>query len=151
EHDGLGDVVGLQAVEAFVKAPPRPCSRSSSSAKYTPVSTRPGEIVARLHSMRLAKAAESAPSAAPWSSRPCRRPWRITRSQKSTGGASGPTIRSNASCARFVGATRVVGAFPDGNSAINLAAARLRHIAGTRWSTKGYLNMELLRQRNAKI
>jgi predicted RecB family nuclease len=30
-------------------------------------------------------------------------------------------------------------------------AARLRHIAGTRWSTKRYLNMELLRQRNAMI
>jgi transposase-like protein len=45
--------------------------------------------------------------------------------------------------------TRVVGAFPDGNSAINLAAARLRHIAGTRWSTKRYLNMKLLRQCNA--
>ena len=28
--------------------------------------------------------------------------------------------------------TRVVGAFPDGQSALNLAAARLRHIAGTR-------------------
>ena len=26
--------------------------------------------------------------------------------------------------------TRVVGAFPDGQSALNLAAARLRHIAG---------------------
>jgi putative transposase len=47
--------------------------------------------------------------------------------------------------------TRVVGAFPDGNSAINLAAARLRHITGTRWSSKRYLNMELLRQRNAMI
>jgi hypothetical protein len=45
----------------------------------------------------------------------------------------------------------VVGAFPDGNSAINLAAAKLRHIAGTRWSAKRYLNMELLRQRNAMI
>ena len=44
---------------------------------------------------------------------------------------------------------RVVGAFPDGNLAINLAAARLRHIAGTRWSTKRYLNMLLLWQRNA--
>jgi transposase-like protein len=41
--------------------------------------------------------------------------------------------------------TRVVGAFPDGNSALNLVAARLRHIAGTRWSTKRYLNMELLK------
>jgi hypothetical protein len=26
-----------------------------------------------------------------------------------------------------------------------LAAARLRHIAGTAWSTKGYLNTELLK------
>ena len=41
--------------------------------------------------------------------------------------------------------TRVVGAFPDGQSALNLAAARLRHIAGTAWSTKRYLNMELLK------
>src|SRR5215831_9165712 len=38
--------------------------------------------------------------------------------------------------------TRVVGAFPDGQSALNLAAARLRHIAGTAWSTKRYLNIE---------
>ena len=42
--------------------------------------------------------------------------------------------------------TRVVGAFPDGKSALNLAAARLRHIAGTRWSTKRYMNMDLLKQ-----
>jgi transposase-like protein len=42
--------------------------------------------------------------------------------------------------------TRVVGAFPDGESALNLAAARLRHIAGTKWSSKRYMNMELLKQ-----
>ena len=42
--------------------------------------------------------------------------------------------------------TRVVGAFPDGQSALNLAAARLRHIAGTKWSTKRYMNMDLLKQ-----
>jgi putative transposase len=36
---------------------------------------------------------------------------------------------------------RVVGAFPDGNSALNLATARLRQVAGTRWSTKRHLNM----------
>jgi len=41
--------------------------------------------------------------------------------------------------------TRVVGAFPDGKSALMLAAARLRHIAGTQWGTKRYLNMDLLR------
>ncbi|MCH9808549.1 MAG: transposase [Alphaproteobacteria bacterium] len=41
--------------------------------------------------------------------------------------------------------TRVVGSFPDGNSALNLAAARLRHIAGSGWAAKRYLNMELLK------
>jgi putative transposase len=40
--------------------------------------------------------------------------------------------------------TRVVGAFPDGNSALMLVAARLRHIAGTRWGTRRYLNMKRL-------
>ena len=40
--------------------------------------------------------------------------------------------------------TRVVGAFPDGNSALMLVAARLRHIAGTRWGSRRYLNMQLL-------
>jgi len=37
--------------------------------------------------------------------------------------------------------TKVVGAFPDGQSCLNLAAARLRHIAGTQWSTRKYMNM----------
>ena len=46
--------------------------------------------------------------------------------------------------------TRVVGAFPDGQSALNLAAARLRHIAGTAWSTKRYLNIELLKDQQMK-
>ncbi len=40
--------------------------------------------------------------------------------------------------------TRVVGAFPDGQSCLNLAAARLRHIAGTQWSTRRYMNMDPL-------
>lgn len=43
--------------------------------------------------------------------------------------------------------TRVVGAFPDGHSALMLCAARLRHIAGTKWGTRRYLDMEpLLKQ-----
>lgn len=40
--------------------------------------------------------------------------------------------------------TRVVGAFPDGNSALMLVAARLRHIASTRWGKRRYLAMETL-------
>jgi transposase-like protein len=42
--------------------------------------------------------------------------------------------------------SRVVGCFPDGNSALMLAAARLRHIAGTRWGTKRYMNMDRLKE-----
>ena len=41
--------------------------------------------------------------------------------------------------------TRVVGAFPDGQSALMLVAARLRHIAGTKWGTKKYLDVGLLK------
>ena len=40
--------------------------------------------------------------------------------------------------------TRVVGSFPDGHSALMLVAARLRHIAGTKWGVKRYLSMEPL-------
>ena len=40
--------------------------------------------------------------------------------------------------------TRVVGAFPDGQSALMLVGARLRHIAGTKWGTKKYVDIGLL-------
>jgi len=42
--------------------------------------------------------------------------------------------------------TRVVGAFPDGKSAMMLVGARLRHIVVTKWGSKKYLNMDLLRE-----
>jgi transposase-like protein len=41
--------------------------------------------------------------------------------------------------------TRVVGAFPDGNSALMPAAASLRHIAGTKWGERRCLDMTRLR------
>ena len=47
--------------------------------------------------------------------------------------------------------TRVVGAFPDGNSALMLAAARLRHIAGTRWGTRQYMNMKRLDELKVEV
>ena len=40
--------------------------------------------------------------------------------------------------------TRVVGTFPDGNSALMLVCARLRHVAGTQWGNKKYVNMKHL-------
>ena len=42
--------------------------------------------------------------------------------------------------------TRVVGAFPDGRSALMLVAARLRYVAASRWGTRRYLNMQRLAQ-----
>ena len=39
---------------------------------------------------------------------------------------------------------RVVGDFPDGQSALMLVAARLRHVAATKWGTKRYLQMNRL-------
>ena len=40
--------------------------------------------------------------------------------------------------------TRVVSCFPDGNSALMLVCARLRHVAGTQWGNKKYMNMKHL-------
>ena len=40
--------------------------------------------------------------------------------------------------------TRVVGTFPDGNSALILVCARLRHAAGTQWGCKKCMNMKHL-------
>ena len=40
--------------------------------------------------------------------------------------------------------TRVGGCFPEGNSALMLACARLRHVVGTQWGNKKYMNMKHL-------
>jgi putative transposase len=40
--------------------------------------------------------------------------------------------------------TRAVGGFPDGKSALMLAATRLRHVAGTKWGTRRHLDMNRL-------
>jgi len=100
------------------------------------------EIVARLCELRLVKAAELVETAVPETLAYYAFPeehWRRIRTNN-------PLERIMREIRRR---TRAVGAFPDGNSALNLAAARLRHIAGTRWSTKRYLNMDLLRHHTA--
>lgn len=38
----------------------------------------------------------------------------------------------------------MVGNFPDGQSALMLVAARLMHIASTKWGTRAYMDMEHL-------
>jgi putative transposase len=42
--------------------------------------------------------------------------------------------------------TRVVGTFPDGNSALMLVCARLRHVATKAWGVKRYMNMKHLEE-----
>ena len=45
---------------------------------------------------------------------------------------------------REIRRTRVVGSFPDGNSALMLVYARLHHVAVTQWGNRKYMNMKLL-------
>ena len=47
--------------------------------------------------------------------------------------------------------TRVVGAFPDGNSVLMLICARLRHVAGTQWGSKKYMNMKHLEAMESEL
>ena len=42
--------------------------------------------------------------------------------------------------------TKVVGAFPDGHSALMLVSARLRHVSATNWGIRKYMNMKLLEE-----
>jgi len=97
------------------------------------------EVIARLREMRLVKAAELVDQAVDETLAYYAFPeehWRRNRTNN-------PLRRLMREIRRR---TRVVGASPDGQSCLNLAAARLRHIAGTNWSTKLYLNMDVLMQ-----
>ena len=40
--------------------------------------------------------------------------------------------------------TRVVGSFPDGNSALMLVCARIRYVTANEWSNRRYLDMSRL-------
>ena len=68
-------------------------------------------------------------------------------SRASTGRVFAPTQRAGTDHAALIRRrTRVVGNFPDGESAVMLVAARLRHIASTKWGTRRYLDMDRLRE-----
>jgi transposase-like protein len=96
------------------------------------------QVVAKLSGMRLAKAAELVAAGVAetlsYMSLP-REHWTRIRTNN-------PLERLNREIRRR---TRVVGAFPDGESALMLVAARLRYVAGTQWGTRRYLNLALLR------
>ena len=102
------------------------------------------EVIARLREMRLARAAEITERGVEETLAYYAFPeehWRRIRTNN-------PLERIMREIRRR---TRVVGAFPDGKSALSLAAARLRHIAGTRWSTKRYMNIDLMRKQSLEL
>jgi transposase-like protein len=98
-----------------------------------------GDVVQKLQGMRLGKAAEVV-----------REGVEETLSYMRFASEHWRQIRTNNPLERIMREirrrTRVVGAFPDGQSALMLVAARLRHIAGTRWGTSRYLDMDRLRE-----
>jgi transposase-like protein len=95
------------------------------------------DVVTKLHEMKLAKAAriveEGVAETLSYMAFP-REHWTRIRTNN-------PLERLMREIRRR---TRVVGAFPDGRSALMLVAARLRHVAGTRWGTRKYLDMTRL-------
>ena len=95
------------------------------------------QVVGKLRAMRLAKAAEIVQNGIDETLSYYAMPpehWRCLRTNN-------PLERLMREIRRR---TRVVGAFPDGQSALMLVAARLRHVAATQWGTKRYLQMDRL-------
>jgi transposase-like protein len=120
----------LKEVSAMLKAIHAQEDRASAEQKAT-------AVVAKLEGMRLSRAAatvrDGVAETLSYMSFP-REHWRCLR-------RNNPLERLNREVRRR---TRVVGAFPDGNSALMLVAARLRHVAGTRWGTRRYMDMNRL-------
>lgn len=95
------------------------------------------QVVEKLRTMRLAKAAEIVENGIEETLSYYAMPsehWRCLRTNN-------PLERLMREIRRR---TRVVGAFPDGHSALMLVAARLRHVATTKWGTKRYMQMNRL-------
>jgi transposase-like protein len=95
------------------------------------------QVVEKLRAMRLAKAAEIVENGIDETLSYYAMPpehWRCLRTNN-------PLERLMREIRRR---TRVVGAFPDGHSTLMLVAARLRHVAATKWGTKRYLQMDRL-------
>lgn len=91
-------------------------------------------VVAKLRDMKLAKAAEAVAEGIEETLQYFQFPpehWRSLRTNN-------PLERLMREIRRR---TRVVGAFPDGNSALILVSARLRHVVGTQWGRKRYMDM----------
>lgn len=93
------------------------------------------EVVKKLRALRLEKAANTLESGCgetlSYYAFPANH-WRHIRTNN-------PLERLNREIRRR---TRVVGSFPDGHAALMLVAARLRYMAGQKWGTERYMNMQ---------
>jgi len=122
----------VREVVAMLKAIHAQEDRENAEAKAA-------AVVEKLESMKLGKAAtivrKGVSETLAYMSFP-REHWRCLRTNN-------PLERLNREVRRR---TRVVGAFPDGQSALMLVAARLRHVAGTKWGLRRYLDMGRLRE-----
>lgn len=96
-----------------------------------------GDVVEKLKEMKLFEAARKVESAAPetlvYMDFP-REHWRRIRSNNAM-------ERLNREIRRR---TKSIGAFPEGQSALMLVCARLRHMEQSEWGSKTYLNIQLL-------
>ncbi|MCC7389023.1 MAG: IS256 family transposase [Phycisphaerales bacterium] len=122
----------VREVMAMLKAVHAQEDREAAEAKAV-------QVVEKLEGMRLGKAAaivrEGVAETLSYMAYP-REHWRSLRTNN-------PLERLNREVRRR---TRVVGAFPDGKSALMLVAARLRHVAGTKWGLRRYMDMGRLRE-----
>lgn len=120
----------VRAVAAMLKAIPAQEDRPAAQAKAV-------LVVTKLREMKLGKAAEIVATGIEETLQYFQFPsehWRSLRTNN-------PLERLMREIRRR---TRAVGAFPDGNSALILVSARLRHIVGTLWGRKRYLDMSRL-------
>lgn len=96
-----------------------------------------GDVVEKLKEMKLFEAARKVESAAPetlvYMDFPREHWWRIR--------SNNAMERLNREIRRR---TKSIGAFPEGQSALMLVCARLRHMEQSEWGSKTYLNMQLL-------
>jgi putative transposase len=127
----------MREVAAMLKAIHAQEDRQAASEKAE-------QVVAKLESMKLGKAAQIV-----------REGYAETLSYYAFPSHHQRSLRTNNPLERIMREirrrTRVVGSFPDGRSALMLVAARLRHIAGTRWGLRRYMNMERLKEQEKEV
>ena len=132
QRAGQGPKSKRPQVAAMLKAIHAMESREASAAKAE-------SVAAELESMKLKEAAKVVREGFAETLTYCEMPrehWRRIRTNNAI-------ERLNREIRRR---TRVVGAFPDGRSALMLVAARLKYVADSEWGSRRYLDASLLKE-----